>query len=216
MSHLKRQEMPKSWPVPRKGTTYIINPLADLSSSIPLLIVLRNMLNVVQNRKEAKNSIHLRYILLNARKVKDEKVSLYLFDTLSILPSKKNYRVELSKNGKFDVKEIKESESNFKIAKVLDKRTLKGKKIQLNLSDGRNFLSDIKCNTNDSVLVNLKDSKIEKCISLKENSKVLIIGGKHIGENGIIKNLDKEKKMANVESNGVNINVLIKQLIVTE
>jgi len=216
MGYLKRQEVPRSWPIPRKGTAYVVKPLSELSNSIPLLIVLRNLLNMAQNRREVKRSLHEKQILLNTRKINDDKASLHLFDTLSIIPLKKSYRVELSKTGKFEINEIKENESTHKIAKIIDKRTLNGKKTQLNLSDGRNFLSDIKCNVNDSVLINLKDKKVEKCLSLKENSKALVISGKHAGEIGTIKNIDKEKKMAKLENKGTEVNVLIKQLIVIE
>ena len=216
MGYLKRQEVPRSWPIPRKGTAYVVKPLSELSNSIPLLIVLRNLLNMAQNRREVKRSLHEKQILLNTRKINDDKASLHLFDTLSIIPLKKSYRVELSKTGKFEINEIKENESTHKIAKIIDKRTLNGKKTQLNLSDGRNFLSDIKCNVNDSVLINLKDKKVEKCLSLKENSKALVISGKHAGEMGTIKNIDKEKKMAKLENKGTEVNVLIKQLIVIE
>ena len=215
MSYLKRQEVPVRWPIPRKGTAYVVKPLSELENSIPLLVVLRNILKIAQNRREVKRSIHQRHILVNAREVKDDKASLHLFDTLSILPSKKNYRVELSEKGKFEVREIKENESAHKIAKITDKRTLNGKKTQLNLSDGRNFLSDIKCNVNDSVIINLKDKKVEKCLPLKESSKALVISGKHAGEIGTIKSINKEKKMASLDSKGTDVNVLIKQLIVT-
>ncbi|MEK6830329.1 MAG: KOW motif-containing protein [Nanoarchaeota archaeon] len=216
MSHLKRQEVPKNWPIPRKGTAYVVKPLSELSSSIPLLIILRNILNVAKNRREVKRSIHLTQILLNTKKVKDEKASLSLFDTLSIIPLKKNYRVELSEKGKFEIKEIKEGESNYKIAKITDKRTLRGKKTQLNLSDGRNFLSTIKCAVNDSGVINLKEGKIEKCLPLKENSRALVIAGKHAGETGVIRSIDKERKMVSLESKDASVNVLIKQLIIIE
>ena len=216
MSHLKRQEVPKNWPIPRKGTAYVVKPLSELSSSIPLLIILRNILNVAKNRREVKRSIHLTQILLNTKKVKDEKASLSLFDTPSIIPLKKNYRVELSEKGKFEIKEIKEGESNYKIAKITDKRTLRGKKTQLNLSDGRNFLSTIKCAVNDSGVINLKEGKIEKCLPLKENSRALVIAGKHAGETGVIRSIDKERKMVSLESKDASVNVLIKQLIIIE
>jgi small subunit ribosomal protein S4e len=216
MTHLKRQEVPKSWPIQRKGTTYVVKPLAHLSNSIPLLIILRDMLKIARNRREVKKSIHQKHILLNTKAVNDEKAKLYLFDTFSISPLKKNYRVVLSKNGKFEVSEIKEQENNQKIAKIINKKILNGKKTQLNLSDGRNFLSDIKCQVNDSVLINLKESKIIKCIPLKENSKAVIITGKHSGETGTIKSIDKEQKMVKLRNNGSVINVLIKQLIITE
>ncbi len=82
MSHLKRQEAPRIWPVPRKGTTYIVRPLANPDSAIPLLIILRDLLKVSQNRREVKRAIHLNQILLNAKPARDDKAYLSLFDTL--------------------------------------------------------------------------------------------------------------------------------------
>ena len=115
-----------------------------------------------------------------------------------------------------------------KISKIINKKTLKGKKTQLNLSDGRNFLSEIKCKVNDSVLVNLKDRKIENCLELKENSKAIVFEGKHAGKKGVIKKIKEEKKIAELEIDtpkGIPqghdaskklINVLIKQFMVVE
>lgn len=216
MSHLKRQEVPKNWPIPRKGTVYVVKPMSKLSNSIPLLIVLRDLLKIAQNRREVKRSLHQKQILVNSKIVKDEKAGLSLFDTLQIIPLKKNYRIDLAKTGKFETKEINEKESNSKIAKIIDKKMLNRKKIQINLSDGRNFISNMKCNVNDSILINSKEKKIEKCLPLKENSKVLVFSGKHAGERGLIQSIDKKKKMVNLKCENSNINVLIRQLIVTE
>ena len=183
---------------------------------MPLLIILRDILKIAQNRKEVKKALHQKNILLNKQLVRDEKNAVLLFDTISIIPSKKHYKLTLSEKGRFHVKEIKESEANAKIAKVINKKTLKGKKTQLNLSDGRNFLSEIKCSTNDSLLINLDKKKVEKCLPLKEKSKVIIFRGQHSGAGGIIKKIDKDKKIVEVEVNDKQINVLIKQLMVIE
>ncbi len=216
MSHLKRQSIPKKWPIERKGTTYVVKSNFNFENGVPMLIVLRNMLKLAQTRREAKRIIHLRQILLNGRIVTDEKDNVSLFDTLSILATKKHYRLELSENGKFQLNEIKESEADKKIAKIINKKVLKGKKIQLNLNDGRNFLSDIKCNTNDSIIVDLKGKKIQKCLPLKEKAKVIIFSGKHLGKNGEIIQLNPEEKIAKVKVDNKEINILIKQLMVVE
>lgn len=214
MTHLKRQSIPKVWPVAKKGTAYVVKPLSDIKNTIPLTIVLREMLRICRNRREVKRAIQLRQIKLNTREVKDDKVSLSLFDTLEIVPSKKFYELELTEKGKFEVNEIKESELNSKVAKIINKKTLIGKKTQINLGDGQNFLSEMKCKVNDSVLINLKDRKIEKCLPLKEGSKIIIFAGKHAGEKGVIKSIDNIKKMALVEIKGTSINALIKQMMV--
>lgn len=214
MTHLKRHAIPKSWPMQRKGTAFVVKPNSGLSDSLPVLIILRDLLKVAQNRKEAKKMIHLKNILLNGREIRDEKEGVVLFDIITLVPSKKNYKLTVLKNEKLNVEEIKENEAGLKIAKIVNKKILKGKKTQLNLSDGRNFISNIKCKVNDSVLINLKGKKIEKCLPLEEKSEVIVFAGKHSGEKGKIENINNERKIAEINNGKDKINVLIKQLIV--
>ena len=77
-------------------------------------------------------------------------------------------------------------------------------------------MSDIKCKVNDSVLVNLKDKKVEECLPLKENANVFVFDGKHAGKSGIIKKIKMEKKIAEIEIDKKPVNVLIKQFMVVE
>jgi len=214
--HLKRQKIPKSWQIERKGTKYVVKPKSDLERGVPLLIVIRNMLGIAQNRKEVKRAIHLKQILINNKPARDEKNSVLLFDIIEIVPAKMHYKINISENGKFVVEEIKASESGKKISKVINKKVLNGKKTQLNLIDGNNFISDIKCNVNDSVLINLKDRKIEKCIPMKEKSKVIVFEGKHSGETGTIESIDIKKKICGLLIDGKKVDVLIKQLMIIE
>jgi small subunit ribosomal protein S4e len=216
MSHLKRHAIPKSWPIQRKGTAFVVQPNQGFSNSLPILIVLRDVLKVAQNRKEVKKMIHMKSILVNGKEIRDEKEGIMLFDTITLVPSKKSYRLIILKNEKFNVEEIKENEAHTKIAKVIDKTMLKGKKIQLNLSDGRNFISNINCKTGDSVLINTKAKKIEKCIPLKENSEAVIFAGKHSGEKGKIENINREQKIVEINNGKEKMNVLIKQVMATE
>ena len=214
--HLKRQKVPKSWPIPRKGSVYVVRPNFNLEKGLPILIILRDILKVTQNRREVKKVLHKKQILLNNSPVKNEKNNVLLFDVIKILPFKKSYRIELSENGKFKVNEISENEADKKIAKIINKKILKDRKTQLNLSDGRNFISDIKCKTNDSLLINLKDRKIEKHIPLKEKSNVIVFEGKHAGKKGRINKIDQDKKMVELDVDEKSFNVLIKQLMVVE
>lgn len=211
--HLKRQKIPNNWPIKRKGTKYVVSPN---SLGIPILIVLRDMINIAKNRKEVKKAINSKNILINQKEIKDEKNGVTLLDTITIVPSKKHYTLSLSLKGKYIVEEIKESESSKKIAKVIDKKTLKGKKVQLNLNDGRNYISDIKCDINDSVIIDLKNKKIEKTIPIKKKGKAIVFAGKHAGKQGIIEEINKEKKMITLDTKENKINVLIKQIMIIE
>lgn len=214
--HLKRQKVPKNWPIHRKGTTYVVNPNFGLQKGIPILIILRDILKIAQNRKEVKRALHLKQILVNSKIARNEKNSVSLFDTITIVPSKNSYRLELSDKGKFKVEKIKETESLNKIAKIVNKKTLKGKKTQLNLSDGKNILSDLKCNVQDSVILDLKNKKIIKILPLKEKTNAIIFAGKHAGEKGIISKIKLEDKIAEININKKAVNVLIKQFMVIE
>lgn len=214
--HLKRQKIPKNWPIKRKGTKYLVRPNSNLTKGIPILIILRDMLKVAQNRREVKRIIHSKQLLLNNKFVKDDKACAVLFDTLEIVPSKKFYKISLAKTGKFTTEEIKKEESNHKISKIVNKKILKGKKIQINLSDGRNFISNVKCKINDSLLTNFKDKKVEKCIPMKEKGNAIAFAGKHAGIKGSIEKIDHERKIAEINIGERKINVLLKQLMVIE
>lgn len=216
MTYLKRQKTPKKWPIGRKGFAYIVRPNFSIENGVPLLIVLRDMLKVAQTRKEVKRIIHMKQVLVNEKPARDENNNILLFDTLVLVPLKKYYKMELSDKGKFYLHEIKENEADKKISKVANKKILKKKKTQLNLSDGRNILSDIKCNTNDSVIINLKEGKIEKCLPLKEKENVIVFAGKHTGKKGKIEKLDLENKTAKIKVDNDEINILIKQLMIIE
>lgn len=214
--HLKRQKTPKSWPIYRKGTAYIVRG-KNIQKGIPMLIIIRDMLKIAKDRREAKIALNSKKILLNGKIIKDEKNSATLLDIITVVPSKEHYRLTLNEKGKFAVEKEKEEKALQKISKIENKKMMKNKKIQLNLLDGRNFLSDIKCKTNDSVIINLKDNKIEKCLELKEKSNALVIGGKHSGMKGIIIKVDEKHRMIQLKrENGEDINVLIKQIMVVE
>lgn len=216
MSYLKRQEMPKSWAVPRKGTTYVVSPLSGLQNGLPLLVLLRDLLKVAKNRNEVKKAVKSKAILLNGKEIFEERSLVSLFDVVSLVPSKKFYRLVLSEKGKFVPKEIKEDDSKSKISKVINKKMLKGEKIQINLMDGRNILSNSKAKVNDSIVFSFKDKKIEKILPLENGSRVVIFAGKHSGEKGLVEELDREKKMAEVSLDKKKTKVLIKQIMVIE
>ena len=83
MSHLKRQQIPKQWPIGRKGSVYVVKSKFGTKDGVPVLIALRDMLKIVKDRKEAKQTIHNRHILLNEKPVIDEKNTILLFEPVN-------------------------------------------------------------------------------------------------------------------------------------
>lgn len=213
MKKIKRQSMPKEWPVARKGSTFVIGAKAG---EIPILIVLRDIMKVVKDRRECKKAFIDKKIEVNSKIITDVRHGLNLFDVIGLPSSKKYYRLIISEKGKYDVIEIPEKEADKKIVKVLDKKVLRGKKNQLNLYGGVNFISDIKCKPNDSVLIDVKNKKISKCIEMKKGARVFVFDGKHLGIEGTIENIDLEKKMVLIKNKDKEFSALIKQIVVTE
>ena len=213
--HLKRQKSPSKWPIERKGTTYLVRSISSSTLGIPMIIILRDILKLAQNRKEVKEAIRSKKILINGKQAMDDKRGILLFDTMSVPSIGKFYRLSVTMGGKFCLEEIKESEASRKISKITNKKILKGKKTQLNLIDGRNFLSEIKCRVNDSVVIDLKKGSIEKCLPLGEKSRAFVFEGKHSGKNGMVTKIDGKKRMVEIDDGKKRINVLIKQIMVT-
>jgi len=191
--HIKRNSMPKIWPIARKSkkSRYIAVASHSKSSSIPLLFIVRDILKIANTRKEARHLILNGDVKINCRIRKDEKFPVQVFDIIAFGKTGKNYRLEIV-NGKFNLKEHKEEEK--KIVKILGKKVLGRGVIQINLEDGRNFITKEKFNLGDSALIDLNKNKIEKIIPLKENSSVQIISGKHSGERGKLKAIEQLKR----------------------
>ena len=188
--HLKRQKMPKQWPVVRKGTKFITGASHAKTKAIPLVVVLRDILKIVQTKKEARFMLLNGDVKINNKVRKNEKFPVQVFDVVSFDKTKKNYKMEIV-NKKFQLKEIPNSESWEKIVKIIGKKILGKDKVQINLEDGQNFLIKQKFAVNDSVVVDTRENKIKKILELKEDSKVEIISGKHAGDRGVVRGVEK-------------------------
>ncbi len=189
---MKRIAMPKTWPISRKGKPrLIIEPRGSLKYSLPVAVIIRDLLKLAKTKKEAEKILHEGDILVNNKIVHDVAYPLNIFDIISIPKIKKHF-VLLLKGEKLVLKEISEKDALAKVFKIIGKKVLNKGKIQFNLSGGRNFISDVKARVNDSILWNLKEDKPLKHLPLKENARVFIIAGKNAGLEGIVVKGDGE------------------------
>ncbi|PIN94811.1 hypothetical protein COU61_00110 [Candidatus Pacearchaeota archaeon CG10_big_fil_rev_8_21_14_0_10_35_13] len=186
--HLKRNSTPKSWPVARKGTKYIVKPLGGIKNAVPLLIVLREMNNFGSNRREVKKILEKGLVRINDKKVKEEKASITLNDTVSV-EGAGTFRVTYTEKGKYSLEEIKKTEIGEKISKVINKRKVKKGLIQVSFVDGRNLITKEKINVGDSALIDTREKKIKKVIEIKKGVGIIVISGKHLGKKGIVKEM---------------------------
>jgi len=108
-----------------------------------------------------------------------------VLDTLSLDKAKLNYRLGII-NKKFSLAKISEKEAGTKIVKISGKKILAKNKVQMNLDDGQNILTNKKFSVGDSVVLDTKKGEITEILPLKKGAKIEVITGKHAGEKGTL------------------------------
>lgn len=190
--HQSRAQVSKKIPIARKGTKYVAKSLVDSENSVPVVIAVRDMLHMARTAKEVKRMIYNKSLKINGKEVKDYRDSIRLFN---ILEAGKTYILTLTPTRKFTLEETKQKE---RPCKVLNKKILKGKKIQLNLHDGSNVLSDDKkINTQDTIYLDLED-KIKKHVQFEKGNECLIIRGRFLGQKGKVEKVEDNKALVKI------------------
>ena len=199
--HLKRRRAPKFWRVPRKEKTWVVSPRPGPHKkfeSIPLLILIRDILKLVDTGKDAKKIIKAKEIFVDGKARNDHKYPVGLFDVVEIPKLGKQYRVVPTHKG-LDIVEIQKKEAKLKICRINDKTMIRDGVLQLNLHDGKNILikkekktKDV-YKTGDSLSVEIPRQKIIEHIKMEKGSSAVLIGGQNIGELVKIKDVIKTK-----------------------
>lgn len=184
--HLKRYKAPKSWPIHPKEDTWTVKPSAgahSIDDALPLTLVIRDILGLADNSREAKRIINSGNVLVDGRVVKDYKFPVGFMDIIEIPKTEEVYRVLLDNKGRLQLKAIDENDS--KLCKIVNKTTIKGGKTQLNLHDGKNVIVDeTDLSVGDIVVISVPEQEIKESLVLEEGATVLVTGGKHTGELG--------------------------------
>lgn len=195
-AHLKRLNAPKSWKVKRKGIKFITRPNPGphtMDMCMPLNLVLRDVLGYASTAKEVRHVLLHKEILVDGKQRKELKYPVGFMDVVEIPELKEVYRMLIDNKGYLRVMKIDKKEANLKPVKVLNKTILKGGKTQLNLSQGLNILikkDDYK--TGDTVVLEMPKLDIKEHIKLEKGAYVLMTGGSHIGNHGVVVELKEQ------------------------
>ena len=193
--HEKRIAAGKSYPMRKKSEgKFVAVPSPGphpKNFCIPLGVILRDFLDYSENLGEAKKIIKLGKILIDGKVKKDHRYPVGIFDVIEIPEISQAFRAVPGKKH-LDIIEITEKEKNIKICRIDNKSCLKKKKMQLNLNDGKNIISDKKdYKTGDSLLVELPKLKIKKHVKRGKNSICIVTMGQNKGRVGKIKEIEK-------------------------
>jgi len=188
--HIKRINAPKRWDILRKDHTFITRPNAGRDFSLCMAInpILKELLNKTQTTKESKYLIKNKGVLINGKPVYDEKYPVGFFDVISFPATGENYRLLVNEKNKLFLLKIKEDDAKLKLSKVWNKKNLPKGAVQINCSDGRNFVikasdSLLKgVSINDSIFYTIPDHDIKQVIKLEKGAVVYLYKGKHIGQ----------------------------------
>ena len=200
-SHMKRLTMPRSWPLPRKSSVWIQKPNPcghPLDLCMPMGVILRDVLGVAQNRREAKKILHSKLVKVDGAVETDIGRGVGLMDVLTV--GDVSYKCVLDTNGKLRYRTIPAKEALTKICRVMGKTTVKGAKTQVHLHDGRNLLfnENPEYKTGDSLVISLPDQEVKSYHKFEEGSIAYLTGGNHIGELATVRGQDiKRSSKAN-------------------
>ena len=192
--HTKRITSPTYWGAGRKNFKWITSVRPGphpARHSIPLQVLLRDILGLVETARESKAVIKSGKVIVDGVARKDHKFPVGLMDVVSLPLIKKYYRIVPYENG-LKVIEIPKKEADIKLVKVIRKQIVGGGKTQITASDGRNY-SYSKAKIGDTLVI--KGEKIAEKLSMKKGQLCLITRGKQAGRMGKLVRLDKVSRL---------------------
>ncbi len=194
--HLKRLASPRSWVIPRKTNVYTTKPRPGahpMERALPLATVIRDVLGLTETGREARRVIGAGDILVDGRIVKDAKFAVGFQDLVTVPKVGKSWRVTLDEKARLRLAPV-DAKTNWKLAQVTGKSTVKGGLTQLNLHDGRNLLvKKDDYSTGDTLRIELPSQKVLGHFPLKEGAQVFITDGTHAGTIAPVKAIEETR-----------------------
>lgn len=201
--HLKRLASPRLWQIHRKEAKWAPRTRPGphpLNRSIPVQIIIRDMLGYAKTYRETKKILSEGNVLIDGVVRTDERFPVGLMDVIEIRKIDKSYRVLPHPSKELILHEIGEEEVTFKLCQLINKVTVKKGNIQLNFHDGRNILVKVQDPTNpvedmyksrDVLQLVLPNQEIINHFKFEEDVLAIIIGGKNAGLVGRINEIEK-------------------------
>ncbi|MFH1257973.1 MAG: 30S ribosomal protein S4e [Candidatus Micrarchaeota archaeon] len=192
--HLKRLAKSPMLAITPKTALWLIKPQAGPhsgSESMPLLIMLREVIRISDNLKETKRILSAGDVLVDGYPRREPKFGVGFMDIITIPKMKKSFQVFTIK-GKLRLVEIPEADSKLKSCRIMGKTFVSGNKVQLNLHDGKNLLiekEEDRFRVGDTVRITIPDYKVESFQKLEKGSNCYIFRGKHSGKLGTLEEI---------------------------
>lgn len=196
---MRRSLSPPYWPISRKQYVWAVKPRPGphpAAKSIPLGVLLRDVLRYAYVMREARRILAERKVLVDWRVVTDYKFPVGLMDVIYIRDVEEYYRVVPHPTKFFMLHRIDEKEAELKPLRIKRKVTVKGGRIQLTFHDGRTLLlddtSDLRnLRTYDTILMNIREKKVLSSVRMDVGTLALVVDGRNVGFLGRIESIQQ-------------------------
>ncbi len=184
--HFKRLALAPILPVTRKGITFVKKAAAGRHKhtvSMPLLLLLRDVLHVATDSREARALLSAGDVHIDGRVVRQEDIPVGLMDIISIPRSKSTYRIVVS-GGKI-VPIPLDAAPTTKLCKIVGKMLIPGGRIQLALHDGRSYVierEEDRFSVGDTLKIEIPKQKLAGFLKLERGAHCYVFAGKHAGK----------------------------------
>jgi len=196
--HLKRHQSPAFWPIERKEGAWATKPKPgphSQSTSMPLNTLIRDELKYAKTARESKYLVKQGKILVDGKPRMDQRFPVGLMDVVTIPGTGEHFRVLPGHNGKLRLQPVSEDEAKFKLVRITGKKTLQGRRTQLNLHDGQNLIIPAeadKYKVNDVIRLKVPEKEALEHIEFKEQQQIIVTGGRSQGAQGMVIGLGPE------------------------
>lgn len=202
--HLRTLAAPKFWPVRQRAGVFTVKPSPGphpIERSIPLLILVRDVLGYAKTGREARKLIAEGHFKIDGRVRRNYKYPVGFMDVIEIVDTGEAYRVLPYPVRFLTLHPISKEEAGFKLGRVEDKSTVKGGHIQLHLHDGRNVLIRVSDPTNPveakdyytlgTVKITVPQQELLGYAPLEVGSLAIVFGGRNVGRVGRIVSIQR-------------------------
>jgi len=192
--HLKRLASPVTWKQPRKIFKWSVRARAGphpREKSVPLMVIVRDVLHLSDTSKEARNIIAKGKVEVDGRIVRDYQRPVGFMDVVAIREAGTFKRVLLNRKGLMVLADIPPEDASWKLVKVTGKKITKGGKIQISTHDGRVILTEnSSIKRGDTLKISIPDQKVLEVYPLSKDTAVYVTGGSHRGTVTSIRNIN--------------------------
>jgi small subunit ribosomal protein S4e len=194
--HLKRMDSPKSWPITRKETVFVVRPRPSghkMGQSLPVSILLKDVLGYASTTRAVRFLLTTQEVLVNGRRVRRPEDTAGLMDVVTFPSTKTSFRILIDQRNKLSAVPIAGEETKLIPSKVTSKRLQPGGRLQLGFHNGRTLITDEKgYKVGDTLLLTL-ENRSHAHFPLAKGSFAIITGGKHVGTAGVVEKVEGSK-----------------------